>query len=203
MADGPGLYSPIIVFCLPPLGSAAVGWGGGRWGRQESGDEATTLQEEDACIRHLAFTSQPRGSPRLVLRAPSAESVDRSLSMLVVRLHRNGFLPKNLLSIHSLTVAPIDEEEVACNIASGRWCLVSTFGGGGHGRRKDRTARVAGFGGEMKEEEETWVPAVLLGHMWPSRAARDREGGARGWQRGRGCRRAGLLCSAPSSRFIE
>uniref|UniRef100_A0A0E0JCR3 Uncharacterized protein n=1 Tax=Oryza nivara TaxID=4536 RepID=A0A0E0JCR3_ORYNI len=47
-----------------------------RWGRRESGgggdeaaavgDEATTLEKGDACIRRLAFASQPRGSPRLL-----------------------------------------------------------------------------------------------------------------------------------------
>ena len=179
------------------LGWAAqpAGWGGGRWGKRESGgddaamgaevaaagDEATMLDKGDAL----------HSSPRLRLLAPrvsstpppSAESADRGLSELVVRLHRSGFLPKNLLSSCSLTVVSLDS------------CALP---------HRDHTAVLPDWGrkggGEIGEEEkEKWVPAVLLGHVQPSRAAgrpaaRDREvGGGVGEED----REAGeLVCSA-------
>uniref|UniRef100_I1NLA0 Uncharacterized protein n=1 Tax=Oryza glaberrima TaxID=4538 RepID=I1NLA0_ORYGL len=146
-----------------------------------AGDEATMLDKGDAL----------HSSPRLRLLAPrvsstpppSAESADRGLSELVVRLHRSGFLPKNLLSSCSLTVVTLDS------------CALP---------HRDHTAVLPDWGrkggGEIGEEEkEKWVPAVLLGHVQPSRtagrpAARDREvGGGVGEED----REAGeLVCSA-------
>uniref|UniRef100_A0A0D3GZ85 Uncharacterized protein n=1 Tax=Oryza barthii TaxID=65489 RepID=A0A0D3GZ85_9ORYZ len=159
--------------------------------------------------------------PRLRIPAPRVSSsafsrlldatADRGLSELAVCLHRNGFLPKNLLSIRSLTVVSLNScglprrlwrngrwatqavraasgnpsNHSNSHLIGGRWCLVSTFGGGGHGRRMDHTAMSLDW--VRKEEdreigEETWVPAVLLGHVRLSRAAgrpaaRDGEGG--------------------------
>uniref|UniRef100_A0A0E0RKA9 Uncharacterized protein n=1 Tax=Oryza rufipogon TaxID=4529 RepID=A0A0E0RKA9_ORYRU len=73
--------SPPLSTSLPLSSSflslfSSVGQHSRRWGRRESGsggdeaaaagDEATTLEKGDACIRRLAFASQPRGSPRLL-----------------------------------------------------------------------------------------------------------------------------------------
>nr|ABA99497.1 hypothetical protein LOC_Os12g43150 [Oryza sativa Japonica Group] len=108
--------SPPLSTSLPLSSSflslfSSVGQHSRRWGRRESGgggdeaaaagDEATTLEKGDACIRRLAFASQPRGSPRLLClpNPPTVASLSSSAACTAA-----GFLPKNLLSIRSLTM---------------------------------------------------------------------------------------------------